>query len=373
MSKSQRSVAIIGTRGYPSYYGGFETAVRYLAPFLADRGWRVTVYGRPESIRWDDPARDPRVEIVVTRGMETRSLSTLSYGLMAVCDCAVRRHDIALVMNVANGFFLPILKARRIPTLVNVDGIEWHREKWGKFAKGMFRTGARLTATFANGLVVDSREIGRYWNRHFGRSGAFIPYGGESRLPGPPPLALESRAYVLFVARLVPENSVREFFAAADELGHAGVPVVIVGSSGYGGGFDGAAQQLAASHPSIQWLGHLSNDELLHSLWEHAGVYFHGHSVGGTNPALVQAMALGAPVLARDTVFNREVIADAGWFVEPNPESIAREIRSLLCERGTLETMSTKARARARQIYSWDSVCERYEEELLALLDRAAT
>ena len=109
------------------------------------------------------------------------------------------------------------------------------------------------------------------------------------------------------VARFVPENSVSAFFDAAAAISRR-APVVIVGSSGYGGPLDERASQLADSNPDVQWRGHINDDQELFALWQHAGVYFHGHSVGGTNPALVQAMACGAPVLARDTVYNREVL-----------------------------------------------------------------
>ena len=118
-----KSVVIIGTRGYPSYYGGFETAVRKLAPFLVDQGWDVTVYGRLGSTKDTDPEFDRRVKTITTWGVETKSVSTLSYGLTASLDASRKRPDVALVMNVANGYFLPLLRARGIPTLVNVDGI----------------------------------------------------------------------------------------------------------------------------------------------------------------------------------------------------------------------------------------------------------
>ncbi len=112
--ETKRSVAIIGTRGYPSYYGGFETAVRKLAPFLAESGWDVTVYGRPGP-ETADPTRDARVHVVTTRGIENKSLSTLSFGLTSCLHAARKRPDVALVMNVANGFWLPLLKLRGHP------------------------------------------------------------------------------------------------------------------------------------------------------------------------------------------------------------------------------------------------------------------
>lgn len=361
------SVAVIGTRGYPSYYGGFETAIRILAPELVNMGWDVTVYGRPGATRLDDQGVDARVATRVTRGLETRNLSTLTYGLTSVLDATGRRPDVALVMNVANGYFLPLLKARGIPTLVNVDGLEWERAKWSPLAKRVFRTGARQTAKWANGLVFDARAIETYWKQTFGAKGTFIPYGADVPPPLPVPEGLTHRGYVLIVARFVPENSVPEFFEAIPAIASQH-PVVIVGSTGYGGELDDAARRLATRYPSVAWLGHVSNDSLLLALWQHAGVYFHGHSVGGTNPALVQAMAAGSPILARDTVYNREVLGPTGRFVAPEPDAIAKSLLHLMDNRSELSEACQANIERAQQSYSWKQVCNDYERALRALI-----
>ncbi|WP_344797482.1 glycosyltransferase [Frondihabitans peucedani] len=367
-SAPTRTVAIIGTRGYPSYYGGFETAVRKIAPALADAGWDVTVYGRDGSTRDDDPDRDPRVRTRITGGVETKSVSTLSYGFTAVLDAVRRRPDAVLVMNVANGFWLPLLSLRGIPSLVNVDGIEWERAKWGALAKFVFKSGARFTARFGTRLVGDAREIVRRWNSEFGRDAVFIPYGGEE--PGDLPVeeGLQHRRYVLAVARFVPENTISEFIDAARLVAEEH-DVVIVGSSGYGGEFDERVERLAAESDRVTWLGHVSDDKRLLALWQHAGAYFHGHSVGGTNPALVQAMLCGAPIVARDTVYNREVLEASGEFVQPEPGAIAQALSDLLSDPARQESLSTSARDRARQHYTWEGVCRRYEEELASLVD----
>jgi glycosyltransferase involved in cell wall biosynthesis len=359
----RRSVVIIGTRGYPSYYGGFETLVRQLSPYLADQGWDVTVYGRPGSMMMGDPCRDPRIECVITRGVDSKSFSTLSYGLTSAMHAAKRRPDVALVMNVANGYWLPLLKALETPTVVNVDGLEWERAKWGRAARAAFRTGALLTARFADNLVVDSHEIGRRWSDGFNRKGVFIPYGGS--LPKAAPLSegLSRRAYALMVARFVPENTVAEFFDAAEELSKRW-QVVIVGSSGYGGTLDARAQQLTASNELIHWLGRVSDDAKLFGLWQNAGVYFHGHSVGGTNPALVQAMACGAPTVARNTVYNREVLGDAGVYVEPNSRAIALALESVLSDSALQDRLSAAAIARQQGEYTWEHVCKKYAQTL---------
>lgn len=367
MGELLTSVAIIGTRGYPSYYGGFETAVRKLAPHLVAKGWEVTVYGRHGTTKSDDPGREDRVITRVTPGLETRNLSTLSHGLTSTADAAARRPDVALVCNTANGYYLPLLKARGIPTLVNVDGIEWERAKWNPVAKRVFRVGAQCAARWASGLVFDARAIEDYWRKTFGAQGTFIPYGGDVPAKLPVPEGLNHRGYVLMVARFVPENSVPEFFQAVPFIAER-FPVVIVGASGYGGELDDAASELASKHRSVSWLGHVSDDSLLLALWQHAGVYFHGHSVGGTNPALVQAMAAGAPIVARDTIYNREVLGLAGKFVPAMPEAIAARLLTLMESRSELEEMAEANVERARLHYSWNDVCDEYERALRALL-----
>ena len=185
-------VAIIGSRGYPSYYGGFETLVRKLVPFLADRGWDVVVYGRPGTTVPGEAPQRPNVRSVMTKGIESRSLSTLSFGATAVLHTVTHNADVALVLNVANGFFLPALRLRGIPSVVNVDGLEWERAKWSRLGKAVFKSGARFTARFANHLVCDSTNIATVWQDQFRRDSVFIPYGGD--IPGHVPGSGRSRA-----------------------------------------------------------------------------------------------------------------------------------------------------------------------------------
>lgn len=364
------TAALLGTRGYPSYYGGFETAVRNLAPFLVDSGWDVTVYGRKGSTKTDDPTIDRRVKTVTTATIEQKSLSTLTNGYTSFHHASKRKPDVALVMNFAHGFWLPVLRKAGIPTIVNVDGIEWERDKWGRFASSVFLQGAKRTAATADHLVFDSREIARRWHVDFGRDGTFIPYGATfADLPFEIEPGLGHRGYALMVARLVPENTVGEFFQAV-ELLPRDTPVVIVGSSGYGGEFDSRARSLADARSNVTWMGHLSDDRRLHALWQHAGVYFHGHSVGGTNPALVQAMALGSPIVARDTAYNREVLHDSGVFTSRDPAEIANKISELIIDRGRQNLLSKLATTRASEHYTWEKVNTQYESLMRAAASR---
>jgi glycosyltransferase involved in cell wall biosynthesis len=362
-----KSLAIIGTRGYPSYYGGFETLIRHIAPYMTDRGWDVTVYGRPGTVSTQDPTRDQRVNSKDTRGIESKSLSTLSYGLTSSLHAARRPPSVALVMNVANGYWLPLLRARGIPTVVNVDGIEWERAKWGRAAKAVFRSGATLTARYGDNLVFDAHEIGRRWREEFGRDGVFIPYGGTSSYDATSPDRLPRRGYALMVARFVPENTVNEFFDIATRLSERW-HVVIVGSSGYGGPLDERARELAGENDKIKWFGHVDDNPRLFGLWENAGVYFHGHTVGGTNPALVQAMACGAPTVARDGVYNREVLGNAGLYVNPDRDAIAAALENVLTDAAFQDRLSDAARARQQEVYTWELVCQGYEAAFEAAL-----
>lgn len=360
----KKSVSIIGTRGYPSFYGGFETAVRRLAPYLGQLEWDVRVYSRPGHVTGRDEGVNPSVKSVTTWGIDRRSLSTLSYGLSSCLHALRHPTDVALVMNCANGFWLPLLRLRGIRIVVNVDGIEWERAKWGPLARWTFKTGARLTARFADQLVFDAKAIALYWQAEFGRSGVFIPYGGDPSEGTEGQTEFADRPYVLLVARFVPENSIEEFFEAVPRVTEF-ADVVLVGSDG-DGVFDSAARRLAESTPGVHWLGHLSDDDRLHSLWQNSAVYFHGHSVGGTNPALVQAMALGANVVARDTPYNREVLEDAGRYCRPE----ASHIVATLAEALTAPRDSVAVAERARRHYSWEGVCRAYaktlEDELVA-------
>ncbi|HTF51151.1 MAG TPA: glycosyltransferase, partial [Pseudonocardia sp.] len=217
-------------------------------------------------------------------------------------------------------------------------------------------------------LIADSEAIGERWISEFDRDSEFVPYGGDvpDGAPGPDrvrELGLTPGGYALIVARLVPENNVSTMLDAAKRTG---APVVVVGSAA-GSELE---QRIRAQHnpPQVHALGHVSDQELLSALWAHCGVYLHGHSVGGTNPALVQAMGLGAPVLALDTVYNREVLANDDMLVPLEPEVIARRAVELLGSPHRRDDAVRWGHQRVAEVYNWDAVCEGYE----AVLRKAA-
>ena len=361
--------AIIGSRGFPSSYSGFETLVRHVAPYLRDSGHDVTVYAR-------HTVGDGRVDVhdgvrrIRTRGLDGKSTSTLTYGLTAALDSRTRGYDAALVLNVANGYFLPILRAAGVPSAVNVDGIEWERDKWSRAGKSVFKLGARLTARHADALIADSVAIGAYWRQHFGVPSIFIPYGGEvlhdvarDRLAR---LGVAPGSFVLAVARLVPENNIDLLLDAVALLDPA-TPVVIVGSANYRSDIESRLDAMRGARPALKWLGHVDDQVLLHQLWAHCGAYFHGHSVGGTNPSLLQALGAGSPVVAIDTVYNREVLGGAEQVVGADPRVLAARLADTLADGDARHRLAQRGRAIVADRYRWEDVCRRYEDVLVGL------
>ncbi len=364
--------AILGGRGFPSTYGGYETLVRNLAPYLVQAGHNVTVYCRDR-----DAGRrtwlTEGVHCIATPGCDTKSLSTLTFGMTATLDASFRHFDSILVLNIANGFWFPILRAARIPFAVNTDGIEWERGKWSRLGRAAFRTGAWMTARNADALICDSKAIGDIWRERFGSDHIFIPYGapvpdgvGRDRLEN---LMLGKGPYLLVVARLVPENHVELTLDALAVLDNEAPHAVVVGSANFDSPTERRLRRMAATG-RVTWLGHVDDQRLLTQLWAHSGVYVHGHSVGGTNPALLQALGAGAPALALDTPFNAEVLPFPEQRFPRDAQVLANRIRSVIASRSLREDMAERGRSIVRARYSWDEVCRSYMKALVTLASR---
>lgn len=362
-------LAILGSRGYPSTYSGYETLVRHLVPHFAGHGHSVTVYGREQTT--SGATTIPGVRRIRTRGLDTKSLSTPSHGLASSLDAMFRRFDAALVVNIANGFWLPLLRAAGVPTAVNTDGLEWERGKWSRFAQGVFRLGASLTAAHADELIADSTAMGEIWRRKFGRESTFIPYGapvvtdvGRDELDA---VGLNGRRFLLSVARLVPENNVDLTLDALDMLGDDAPLGVVVGSGIGSVPLESRLEEMRA-RGRVVWLGHVANQRLLTQLWANCSVYVHGHSVGGTNPSLLQALGAGAPTIALSTPFNAEVLKNDAQLYDATPEALARRIGEVFHDPALRAELADKGRREVAERYSWEDVCGRY----LELLERLA-
>jgi len=362
-------IGILGSRGFPSTYGGYETLVRYLAPYLVQAGHDVAVYCRARN----DGQRTwlcEDVRCIATPGRDTKSLSTLTFGLTASVDASFRGFDVMLILNIANGFWFPLLRASRTPFAVNTDGIEWERGKWSRAGRATFRAGAWMSARSADMLICDSHAIGAIWQDQLNRDSTFIPYGapvlsgvGRDRLDS---VEISDEPYALVVARLAPENNVELTLDALDILGAEAPRTIVVGSANFDSPIEARLRTMERSG-RLTWLGHVDDQQLLTQLWANSCVYVHGHSVGGTNPALLQALGAGAPTLALDTPFNAEVLPYPDHRFPHDAGTLAEQIRTVAASPSLRQTMSERGQAVVRERYSWDDVCRNYMSTLTGL------
>jgi glycosyltransferase involved in cell wall biosynthesis len=376
-SSRPMKLAILGSRGIPPAYGGFETMAWELSRELAARGHEVTVYshrGRTDETR-DLPAGVRRRWV---RGLRGKHLETVTHTAMGSLDMVVHRHDAVLLVNAANALFafLPRLRGTRVA--LNVDGIERQRAKWGLVGRLWYIVGERLSLHVPNVIVTDAQCIANYYRERYGRETAMIAYGATLLERDPPPdLArhglpadVEPGRYLLFVSRLEPENQ-------ADLVIHAyrhvpdDVPLLIVGDAPYATQYKARLTQLAAADPRVRLVGGKYGDAYT-DLQRGAMAYIQATSVGGTHPALIEAMAAGNLVLAFNTPENREVTAGTAILFEDKAqltEALTRIIRSPASPEH--EVLRAAVRARVASTYCWPAVADQYEEVFAGLLPDA--
>ena len=357
---------MLGTRGVPPRYGGFETAVDEIGRRLVASGHDVVVYCR-------NPGQSQRahegMRLVNLPAVRHRAVETLSHTGLSALHAAVRvRPDVALVFNAANAPFVPLLRAARIPTAVHVDGLEWKRAKWTGPGARYYRAAERWSVRWADEVVADARGIAEHLERSYGRKSIFIPYGAPLLSPGAQRLAsvgLEPDAYHLVVARFEPENHL-DVLVEGRLRSTATKPLVVVGGAPYAGTYERRVRTAAAGDPRVRFLGPVYDAELLDQLYAGATSYLHGHSVGGTNPSLLRAMGVGTAVTVWDVVFNREVTDGHARFVSTAEDVAAALARDELDPVGVKER-GEAAREHASRAYRWDDVAAEYERLCLRL------
>ena len=310
-------IAILGIRGVPAAYGGFETFAEELGARLVERGHEVTVYGRSHVI----PAGLRR-----HRGMRIRRLPTIrhkyfdtvAHTALSVIDVLPRRFDVVLICNNANAPFAMLPRLTGAKVVLNVDGLEWQRSKWGRLGSWYYRFCAWLAPKLPVVLVSDARVIAEWYLAHHGRTTVYIPYGSEPRtLPPGDTLArfgLEPRRYLLYVSRLEPENNahvVIDAYRQAGGLEALGAPLVIVGDAPYASEYKAGLEAAAAAAAGVILTGYVFGDGYV-ELQSNALAYVQATEVGGTHPALVEAMGRGAAIVANDVPEHREVLARCG-------------------------------------------------------------
>ncbi|WP_327432508.1 DUF1972 domain-containing protein [Streptomyces sp. NBC_01236] len=362
-------IAMIGTRGVPAQYGGFETAVEEVGKRLVARGHRVTVYCRNEGQTLTEYLG---MELVNMPALRKRSLETLSHTALSVRHATrpKNRPDAAVVFNAANAPFLARMRRAGIPTAVHMDGIEWKRQKWAGAGAKYYKWAERKAATEGLALIADAQGIADHLRHTYRRHSYVIAYGAPILYPESDLLkqhGLETGGYHLVVARMEPENHVHMIVEGYAQSG-SDVPLVVVGGASYGDEYMERVNRLAGDSDT-RFVGSVWDQGLLNQLYGNARSYLHGHSVGGTNPSLLRALGCAAPVSAYDVNFNREVTGGNARFFA-HVDDVTMAIRA---DDRDVEAALMRGRAGQDHVsiaYRWDDVTDGYEQMLLEIAGR---
>lgn len=360
-------IALLGTRGVPPRYGGFETAVDEIGSRLVARGHTVIVY-----------CRNPGQTLATHRGMvlvnlpavRTKSAETLSHTAASVVHISRSRPrpDVAFVFNAANAPYIKALQQLGIPVAVHLDGLESRRAKWRGLGSRYFRWAEGASVRWADEVIADASDIASYVGQTYGRRAMQIPYGAPVITPEGDRLhevGLRHGNYALVVARFEPENQLLEI-AQAYHASTAPWPLAMVGDSPYSRDYVAQVADIAAHDARISILGSLYDQQLLDQVYGGSSIYIHGHSVGGTNPSLLRAMGAGARIVSYDVGFNREVTGGHAAFWR-TPRDLTDLLNSLDLDAPLWEERRTASRRRIRDAYSWDQVASAYEDLALGL------
>lgn len=358
------SIALLGSRGIPARYGGFETLMEELAPRLVARGFEVTVYCRPHAVRFRRKQfRGAR--LIHRPTIRSKHLDTPVHTFLSCLDALARRFDAALVVNSANALFLPLLSAAGVPVALNVDGIERRRAKWGPFGRAVYALSERLACQLPAALVTDAEAIRTHYRERYGVDSTVIAYGVAPRPPRRtallPRLGLVPRGYFLYVSRFEPENNPHRVAEAYRAVG-GDLPLVMVGGAPYAGGF--IRSFVEGADPRIRFPGAIYGRGY-RELLSHALAYVQASEVGGVHPALVEALGYGNCVFAHDTPENREAAGEAALFFDAHrPATLAARLE---WARRAPEEAAARGRAAAAWAaarYDWEAIADRYAELL---------
>ncbi len=369
--KKVLNIALLGTRGIPANYGGFETFAEELSTRLADRGHRITVYGRSHFV--GPKLRSYRgVDILPLSSVRTKYLETVTHTSLSVLIALFKPHDVVLICNAANAFLCWIPKIAGQKVVLNVDGIERRRKKWNHLGKAYYRMSEFLSTILPDRVVTDARSVQEYYLNEYGFRSPCIPYGAPAQ-------KCESREelkahglspgeYILYVSRLEPENNAHLVIRAYIESKIV-YPLVIVGDAPYAQEYIRELKRLAEGRSiflpgAIYGVGY-------RELLSHCLCYIHATEVGGTHPALIEAMGAGCLVLVNETAENREVVGEAGFLYPFNDVgSLAQLIRQASSRPEDYGPYREQAQQRVRDLYDWETVVTQYEAMFHELTDR---
>ena len=352
-------IAIVGTRGIPNRYGGFEQFAEKVSSAQADRGHQVTVYCRKPFTAPED-VYDQRVRRVILPSIHQKHLDTWSNGLISIAHAAFSDYDVVLLCNVANSPFAWFPRMFGMPVVLNVDGLDRQRGKWNALGQAALHVCEWLSVLTPTRVVTDAKPIQDYYWTRYRKESTLIGYGsdvppGKQKIDG---LNLQPGGYVLYVSRLEPENN-PELVLAAWRTVRTDWPLVMVGDNRYSDAYLEGLRQLADGR--VIFPGAIYGDGYW-ALQKNAGVFVFACEVGGVHPALIEAMAAENPVLYLDSPENNETAGDAAIRFNKSPDDLAEKLQGLLDDPPARQQWAARAAVRARQLYRWDEVAVQYEK-----------
>jgi glycosyltransferase involved in cell wall biosynthesis len=358
---------MLGLYGMPLpqlHFTGFETAFGEIAPRLAAAGHDVTIYCRgshyPAGLRVSE-YKGVKLKYVPSPGGKNLSglVSTLLASLHALL---LGRYDLFFFVNVGMGHHAAMCRIMGAKVVMNVDGLDWKRAKWGPLARLYFRTAARSAIRFCNRLITDAEAMRRIYLDEFNQETTMIAYGAYVESSEQPDLVrqfgVEPGSYYLIASRLIPENHADLIMLGFLASGTT-KKLVIAGGANYDSPFHRRLREIATD--SVIFTGHINDQSVIKELHCNCFAYVHGHSVGGTNPSLLKAMGYGNCILALDTVFNREVLAETGLFFPKDEAQLASLMRQVEGNPALVADLRHRAPRRIEEEYSWDAVSGQYD------------
>jgi len=361
-------IAMLGSRGIPHTYSGYETFLGEVGPRLVGRGHEVIVYCR-RSLFQDRPKTYKGVRLIYLPSIETKTMGTLTHTFVSMADVQFRGVDVIFVVNLVNAFhcILPRMLGKNVA--INVDGLDWKRGKWGKLGRKYFYWNAKWVGRICpTGVVTDAREMRCIYLEQFGTPNVSIAYGANIENAEQPEIlkqySMEPSGYYLVASRLVPENNADLILQAFERVKTARI-LAIAGEANYRSPF--VDRLKVTGDARVKFLGHVGNAEHVKELHCNAYAYVHGHSLGGTNPALLKALGYGNCVLALATAFNHEVLQDYGILFENNASDLARKLQEIDEHPEIAAEYRSRAPQRIREAYTWEMITDQYEELFLQL------
>ncbi len=357
-------IALLGTRGIPASYSGFETCVEQLGQRLVQRGHQVTVYCRSHHIPYKG-THYKGMRLVRLPTIANKYLDTIVHSFLSSLHALTQRYDVALYFIAGNSPVTWIPRLVGTKTILNVDGLDWKREKWPPLAKKYIQFAEFLATKLPTLYLTDSRVVQAYYRDRFGNEPPCIPYGSEVEILPPGEtltrFGLKPQRYILFVGRLVPENCAHHLVEAFQGL-DTDLKCVIVGDAPYVADYIAALKARARGDPRIVFTGYVFGKGY-YELGSNAYIFVETSGVGGTHPALVEAMAFGNCVIVYNTPENLETIGGTGLAYDGRggADSLREVLRALLADPGMVESYRRQAAARARLCYSWEAVTDAYE------------